>query len=392
MQRANGFEYVDFASKALPGFRNHVARLPEVHSLARRYADTDCFCTYFLFDRGLAEHVKGNGRSVSGYDGPCSATYLPLDVDSDDPAVAAKAAGQVARYVLDRWGAPEEAVPVYYSGSKGYHVCLDTGLFGQVEPGRELPSVFKRMRQELVRYARVSNPDAVDFSISDRLRLLRLPNTRNTKSGLYKIPLSADELLAEDPEHVASLASTPRQPWLTDETGLVPSYGTAAIAEAEDLFARCSERAEAEREGRAGLSDPGTFLGNGDVTRALCEAEQRLYRDGVAQGFRSGVCLRLASRFRSAGFEEEHAATFAGAFAVRCRPPLPDDTARRIVSVAYRANGRGYQFGCGTGNGDAAHTKAVYDACPYPDRMECGVYQAATANGSAGNAHTGSRS
>lgn len=392
MEGAEGFEYVDFASKALPGFRNRVVRLPEVRELARRYAETDCFCTYFLFDRGLAEHVKGNGRSVSGYAGACYATYLPLDVDSEDPAVAAKAAGQIARYVLDRWGAPEEAVPVYYSGSKGYHVCLATELFGEVEPGRALPTVFKRMRQELVRYAHMSNADAVDFSISDRLRLLRLPNTRNTKSGLYKVPLSAEELLAGDPEYVAALARKPRQPWLTDETGLVPRYGTAAIAEAEDLFTRCSERAEAERERRADLSDPGTFLGNGDVTRALCEAEQRLYRDGVAQGFRSGVCLRLASRFRSAGFEEEQAGAFAGAFAARCRPPLPDDTARRIVSVAYRANGRGYQFGCGTGNGDAAHTRPVYEACPYPDRMECGVYQAATANGSAGNAHTGSKS
>jgi len=78
MQGGGGFEYVDFASKALSGFRNRVVRLPEVRSLARRYANTDCFCTYFPFDRGLAEHVKGNGHSVSGYAGPYHATCVSL--------------------------------------------------------------------------------------------------------------------------------------------------------------------------------------------------------------------------------------------------------------------------------------------------------------------------
>jgi len=85
MQSAGGFEYVDFASKALSGFRNRVVRLPEVRSLARRCADTDCFCTYFLFDRSLAQHIRGNGRSVSGYAGPYRATCVSLHFRSFCP-------------------------------------------------------------------------------------------------------------------------------------------------------------------------------------------------------------------------------------------------------------------------------------------------------------------
>lgn len=62
-------------------------------------------------------------------------------------------------------------------------------------------------------------------------------------------------------------------------------------------------------------------------------------------------------------------------FAGRCRPPLDANDAQRIVGVAYRANGKGYQFGCGTGNGYPAHTRPVYDACPYQDRLQCETFK-----------------
>lgn len=41
------------------------------------YGHKDCYTTYFLFDQGLREHVKGNGRSVSGYAGPGYAYFSP---------------------------------------------------------------------------------------------------------------------------------------------------------------------------------------------------------------------------------------------------------------------------------------------------------------------------
>ena len=84
MNNARDFHYVDFASKAMYGFRNNIVNVEELPELAKKYGETDCFCTYFLFDRGLCEHIQGNGRSVSGYQGACYAHYLPLDIDSPD--------------------------------------------------------------------------------------------------------------------------------------------------------------------------------------------------------------------------------------------------------------------------------------------------------------------
>jgi hypothetical protein len=84
MTGVGDFRYVDFASRGMQGFRNNVTQVRELPNLTKHYGHTDCFCTYFLFDQGLCEHVQGNSHSVSGYRGPCYANYLPLDIDSLD--------------------------------------------------------------------------------------------------------------------------------------------------------------------------------------------------------------------------------------------------------------------------------------------------------------------
>jgi hypothetical protein len=373
MADAGDFVYVDFASRALPGFRNHVVQVGDLGQLAQRYGRSDCFCTYFLFDNGLQEYVRDNHASVAGYQGPCAANYLPMDIDSPDVGQALETARGVTRYLLDRLGVPEEGVAVYYSGMKGFHVNVASTALGNGGPATDLPAVYREMRRAIVQEARPAYPEAVDHSISDRLRLLRMPNTRHSKSGLYKVPLHIEELMNYKPHEIKHLAQKPRDPWLTDESGLVPRHWVAPVVDAVELYERCTE--EAERRVHSGLPDPGTFLGNDDIGKALCRAELELYREGVGEGARSSVCLRLASRFRSAGYSHDEAQRMVESFAARCSPPMEPQSARRIVEVAYRANGRGYQFGCGTGNGDPSHTSLVREKCPYTKRKDCGTFR-----------------
>ena len=371
---ASDFRYVDFASRSQPGFRNHVAPLSDVPDLLRRYHGSDCYCTYYLFDDALPEYMARDGGSVAGYDGPCYAHYLPFDIDSPDLDEAQATARDIADYAIDRMGVSEEGLAIYFSGSKGFHLAVASAAFGGVDPGVDLPNVFRYLREGIVEDSKPSRPETVDFAISDRLRLLRLPNTRHSKSGLYKVPLSLRELEESEPDELRHLASKPRQPVLTDETGLLPRFPVEATPEAEELLARCVERAE--RMEHSALPDPGRFLDSGNVSHALCDAEMELYREGVSEGCRASVGLRLASRFRAAGYSEDVAEKMVSAFASRCEPALPAQEVRAVVRSAYRANGNGYQFGCGNGNGDAPHTKPVQERCPYRGRSECAMYSA----------------
>jgi len=374
MADIGSFRYVDFASRALLGFRNNVVEVGDLPALTKNYSHTDCFCTYFLFDHGLREYVQSNSHSVSGYQGPCCAHYLPLDIDSQNLEYALQTANELTHYLLDKHGIPEEAIAIYYSGMKGFHVNIATATFGEVQPGTELPKIFCQFRQSIVKEARVKHPETVDFSISDRLRLLRLPNTRHSKSGLYKVPLQMEELVSCEPEEIRRIAQKPRRPWLTDGSGLVPKYQVQSIADAVELFDRSTE--QAEKISYADFPDPGSFLNNGNLKETLCQAELELYREGVPEGARSAMALRFASRFRSAGHSQNQASPMVESFAGRCRPPLDAHTARQIVEVAYRANGKGYQFGCGTGNGDMPQSKPVFERCKYEtDRMQCEMFR-----------------
>jgi hypothetical protein len=382
------FRYVDFATRAQPGFRNNVVRVGDLPGLVGRYGRADCYCTYFQFDNGLPDYVKQNHGSVAGYDGPCYARFLPLDVDASDLERAVGAARQITRFLLDGWGVPEEAVPVYYSGMKGFHVTLATGIFGEIQPGVELPRVFQGIRRSLVEKAKVTHPETIDFGISDRLRLLRLPNTRHSKSGLFKIPLRAEELLYRGVGEIREAAVRPRKPWLTDRSGLVPVYRAEAVPVAVGLFERCRD-GEAESP-HADLPDPGSFLDNGHLKDTLCQAELELYREGVPEGARSAMCLRLASRFRSAGYAADRASAMVELFASRCSPPLDGRSARQIAETAYRANGRGYQFGCGTSRGDPPQAALVFGRCRYrTGRLRCGTFRRfhSHLNGNGGDKH-----
>jgi len=262
---------------------------------------------------------------------------------------------------------------------KGFHLTIPTGIFGNVEPGADLPRTFRGLRRKIVERTRPGHAEAVDFAICDRLRLLQLPNTRHSKSGLYKVPLTLEELLAHEPDEIRHLARKPRRLWLTDGAGLLPRYQTEPVPDAVEMFARCADLAA--ENAHADLPAPGRFLHRGDLSAALCDAELELHREGVPQRSRSSVALRLASRLRSAGYAEEEASGMLASFAARCSPPMDAQEARYVVEAAYRAGGNGYQFGCGNGNGDPPHTALVRGCCPYADRRECMTYSAAVNDG-----------
>ncbi|KPK95566.1 hypothetical protein AMJ80_04870 [bacterium SM23_31] len=275
MSDAGDFKYVDFATRALYRFRNNIVHVGDLGKLAERYGHTDCFCTYFLFDRGISDYVRDNHDSVAGYQGPCYANFIPLDIDALDLDQSLQTTREITRYLLDHLGVPEEAITTYYSGMKGFHLNITTGAFGNVEPGTELPRIFREVRRSIVNEVGVKHPETADFSISDRLRLLRLPNTKHTKSGLYKVPLDIEELFSYEHGEITNIAQKQREPWLTDKSGLVPHKRIEPVSNAVEMYKLCTEKAD--KELHKGLPDPGTFLTRGDIERMFCHAELELY-------------------------------------------------------------------------------------------------------------------
>jgi KaiC/GvpD/RAD55 family RecA-like ATPase len=162
----------------------------------------DCFATWHRFPEGYAEHVKAHG-TVSGYDGPSYADFLLIDFDGEDLALVHSQVREFLKvieltYEIDGL----LGVRVYFSGAKGFHVCLSSVLFGGWGPSPELHGQLK----ELSRL--VTDGFEVDTAIYDQNRLLRVPNTVNSKSGLYKIPLEIRLVLHQSIDDIRLLAES----------------------------------------------------------------------------------------------------------------------------------------------------------------------------------------
>lgn len=163
-------------------------------SFFEAYADGECsegesYLSAFCFDAGLSDYWHGAG-GPKGYAGAAWAPHITVDVDSPVLADAMDAARALLAGMEYRHGVNLDAVACFFSGEKGFHILIPTPGLGAV-PGVEFPSIAKRFIECLAGDA----GGCVDFSVFDKQRIIRLPNSRHPRSGLFKVFLPADELL-----------------------------------------------------------------------------------------------------------------------------------------------------------------------------------------------------
>lgn len=198
------FVFVDFA-KGDVSHRNNVVPIGEALAEARGRGTND-YITVYRFPPEYLEHCRTRG-SVSGYAGPAYADYLPIDIDREDDLFAAhQAALRVAVVLNELFDVDASKVRYFFSGAKGYHLLIPTWLMGRVEPGPQLPAVFRSMAKAIAEMAGVE----IDGKIYDVNRLFRIPDTKHGRSGLWKVELTWDEFSGRDVEAHRQLARQPR--------------------------------------------------------------------------------------------------------------------------------------------------------------------------------------
>jgi hypothetical protein len=209
---------------------------------------TDAYATYQRATVGLDYYVqlhrnKEGKPSVEQYPGRLWTPLFPIDIDNDDLRVSLEVARQIARR-LDGLGVPLKAVRFYFSGSKGFSIELPATLFGGFEPSSDLPRRLKRAAALLLPAI------AYDASIYSLLRLWRAPNSRHSKTRLYKVQLTASELLGLDIEQMQVLAASPRRVEDHPELTPIPDDEWHAVDALVDIWARAAIASEDEGAGR----------------------------------------------------------------------------------------------------------------------------------------------
>lgn len=364
------FHLVDFAAHYQKGFRNHVVPIHDVPALVDSFKRYGCYATYFFFSDELLTYMSAQSDnhppSISGYEGKVWAPYLPIDVDHPELRPAQEAGSRLVDFLLAQWAIDPNALQVYFSGSKGFHLLLDTRVFGRILPSRNLPIIFDSLRRHLAQEIPESLRQTVDLSIKDRVRLLRLPNTQHEKSNLYKIIVSPTELKGLSADQIFQLAQQPRPLALTDQTGFLSSVQVAANPAASALFLRV--RRQAAKLTRKPFIY--RFHRPTDTSRIEfpCAGMQTIWQSHIEHGERNNCAIRLASEFRLMGFSEDETAEKLFDWNMRNAIELPVEEIRAVVHSAYQHR-YPYRYSC--------RDAILRRYCPLPDIDACQVFTSA---------------
>ena len=160
--------------------RHHFGDVADMEKYAGMEQDT--FMSLWDYDRHVIDFVKEK-ETLSGYDG---ILYMPdefiLDVDGKNPENAQdKAIGLTI--LLDDMCIPYRT---YFSGT-GFHL----GIPGDAFRWKPCADLHLKVKDELKAKGIY---DYADSSVSDKTRIIRVVNTLNSKSRLWKIPLEPGEL------------------------------------------------------------------------------------------------------------------------------------------------------------------------------------------------------
>ncbi len=360
---------MDFAAHFQKGFRNHIVSISEVPDLVQSFGGYGCYATYFCYSDEIltyiSTHAGESKPSIAGYQGKVWASYFPLDLDHPDLETALAAVRFFLDLFLNQWEIDPEGVQIYFSGSKGFHVMLDSRLFGRMVPSKSLPFIFAAMRRHLAQALPEFCRETVDLGIKDRVRLLRLPNTIHEKSGLYKVLLTSDELRTFDPERIRVLAKVPRNLSLTDPTGLISTKEIHENPQAAKLFKKI------RRQVRQLTRKPFEyhFKKPQDLSRLVfpCAGAQKIWESHVEPGYRNNCAIRLTSELRLLGLTEVEAREKLIEWNEKNAIELPDHELESVIRSAYH-HGFPYRYSC--------RDEILRHFCPLAGFENCQAYVA----------------
>ena len=361
------YHLVDFAARFQKGFRNHIVSIRGVPKLVKTFNGYGCYATCFFYSDEvltyMSAHAPAPTPTIAGYEGKVWAHFLPIDLDHPDLGAALDAARRLASLFLERWAVPSEAIQVYFSGSKGFHLMLDTRLFGKIPPSKSLPLLFAAMRRHLSLKLSETQRKTMDLAIKDRVRLLRLPNTVHEKSGLYKILLDPSELQRLGPEEIRQYAKAPRPLAATDETGLVPRVSVRENPMAAKFYRRI--RQQVRRVIRKSFRNRFRRPEDSRQIAFPCAGAQRIWESHVEPGQRNNCAIRLASELRLLGLSEEETREKLFKWNETNRIDLPAHELEGVIRSAYQRRFP-YRYGC--------WDPILRQFCPLPDHQACRAY------------------
>jgi hypothetical protein len=307
--------------------RNIFVELDTIETVRKKFKNTDVFMTVYAYDNDSQDQSNLYG-----------AFYLDLDINIKGEADYNKVKKDLMHIVTALnlyYKVPLEYIKIYFSGNKGFHIVVPPEVFN-IKPHRMLNIYYKHLALQL---KTLSLFKTVDSGIYDNKRLLRLPNSINGETGLYKVPITFDFAKASTYKDMVEYASSPKE----------MNYPIAKpIWEA---VAKYNEAVKTYDDEQNVLSTKGKKMGKlkpGKVPKCIAT----LLENGATKGNRNNITVIIASSLLQSGLSLEQTLDRMLQWNnEKNSPKLNDKEVMKTVTSAHAGFTSGKKFGCGAVKG-----------------------------------------
>lgn len=310
-QIKNNFQFVEFVKSGITN-RNRIVNIFELKK--SNYEETiDSYMSMFLFNETFKKHVEEK-KTVRGYNGEITFNNIYVDFDCEDNIEDAKEdLIHFIQYGLGEWLSEDEfkQLGIFFSGGKGFHLAISKKFFTNIRPSLDLNKRVKAFVENVAGIVNEKNIElkTIDYKIYNKDRILRLPNTINSKTGLYKIPLSYEELCNYTIDEIKDLAKSKRE--IVLDKNIIPN----------ELLTEVFNSVKIEKDYQKSKSNTG--------------AKTNLF-DPVEKGDRDETLFKLARRMLNKGLSENEALFIIDNVNQRYLPLLEEDQVNKILKSAMK--------------------------------------------------------
>ncbi|MGE5574634.1 MAG: hypothetical protein ACM3UL_00725 [Ignavibacteria bacterium] len=309
--------------------------------------------------RWKSRHQEGRGVFQSVYQYPTIDPYIGgvispfyMDFDAEQfPEKAQREALAVAKTIINDWKVPSEYVLIAFSGMKGFSLMIDHRVFN-AESSVNLPLIWKSMVKELIEKLGLKT---ADLCIYERRRLWRVTNSRHQKSGLFKIPLTLEELENLTIDRIRLMATQPKE--------LTARQVIEQIREARatyEIHANKVKQWQEERKSSISIADMSSIESDPPCI-------QKRMQTGAPLGARNAFLFQVSTYFAHKGLLEEQIIQLGNEFARHCQQdaepfPKPGEVESAVKSAIRGVQEGKYSVGC---TSDALSEFCDKPNCPF---------------------------
>lgn len=268
---------------------------------------TDYCLSMWEYPDAFLQVIGETGRAKD-YKGVLWGPFFWLDIDDKvDLRVAFADTVKCVEYLTCTFGLSTDNLQIWFSGFKGFHVGLPIEIFGKMTmPSETFHSVCKAVAQRMAKEAGI----VIDTSVYTNVQTFRCPNTKNSKSDLYKIPVRLSELKSEDAmEIITQRAKNPRRLIGMDgvyddmnEDDVTYVHYTTCVEEAEQMWNDAVSALSVRTSHHTQAATTGHYMRK---PQGLRRDTQAFISGGVKEGGRAVATFKAAADCYRNGVPEE---------------------------------------------------------------------------------------